>query len=487
MAPRLAMRDSARPAVREALIPHFLREFRANSCIDTFSTLSDTRFKKVSRSCPASRNCQSPGMSASLSITDLGEYTAAVAGAAQAASRRLAIATGEKKDRWLRLSADLIRERIPLLLEANQRDVEAAPQFGLTTAAIDRLRLNPPRLEKIAAALEEIALLPNPVGEVIDSSVRPNGLRVERVRVPLGVIFFIYESRPNVTVDAAAICVKSGNAVILRGGKEAFHSNLALYELLREALEEVDLPAAAVQLVETTDRAAVGHFLRLPEKIAVTIPRGGKSLIERVAAEARMPVIKHFDGICHVYVDAGASLEMAREIVVNGKCQRPGVCNATETLLIHEQAASRLLPELGAALQSHGVELRCCPRSRALLPGSRAATEEDFRTEYLDLILSVKVVDTLEEAIAHIEEYGSHHTDCIVTNNLESSQRFLAEVDSAGVLVNASTRLNDGGEFGLGAEIGISTDKFHARGPCGLRELTSYKFIALGNGQIRTS
>lgn len=416
---------------------------------------------------------------------DLAAYTTGVATAAQAASRQLATASGLQKDRWLRRAAALIHERTADLIAANAKDIAAAPGYGLTAAAIDRLKLTPARLEGVARSLEEIALLPNPVGEVIDSSVRPNGLQVQRVRVPLGVVFFIYESRPNVTVDAAAICVKSGNAVILRGGKEAFHSNLALHTLLQEALEETGLPAAAVQLVETTDRAAVGHFLRMHDKVSVTIPRGGKSLIERVVEEATMPVIKHFDGICHVYVDQGAELAMARDIVVDGKCQRPGVCNATETLLIHQVEADRMLPEIAAALQSRGVELRCCPRSKPLVPNSRAATEEDFHTEYLDLIISVKVVDGLEQAIEHIETYGSHHTDCIVTRDWANARRFLAAVDSAGVMVNASTRFNDGGEFGLGAEIGISTDKFHARGPCGLRELTSYKYIVFGDGQVR--
>jgi glutamate-5-semialdehyde dehydrogenase len=305
------------------------------------------------------------------------------------------------------------------------------------------------------------------------------------VRVPLGVVFFIYESRPNVTVDAAAICVKSGNAVILRGGKEAFHSNLALYRLLRDCLEEQRLPADAVQFVETTDRAVVGHFLAMPERIAVTIPRGGKSLIERVAAEARMPVIKHYDGICHVYVDQSADLAMAREIIVNSKCQRPGVCNAAECLLVHERIAPQFLPEAGNVLERAGVELRGCQRTCELISGCRRASEQDYRTEYLDLILSVRVVDSLEQAVEHIQEHGSGHTDAIVTSDLESARRFVNLVDSAAVMVNASTRFHDGGELGLGAEIGISTDKFHARGPCGLRELTSYKYVVEGNGQIR--
>jgi glutamate-5-semialdehyde dehydrogenase len=298
-------------------------------------------------------------------------------------------------------------------------------------------------------------------------------------------VFFIYESRPNVTADAAALCVKSGNAVILRGGKEAFHSNLALYKLLSENLEPAGLPRHAVQLVETTDREAVGHFLRLRDSIDVTIPRGGKSLIERVTAEATMPVIKHFDGICHVYIDKAADLDMAEKITLNSKCQRTGVCNAAESLLVHQALAETFLPRIGKALQEAGVEMRCCPRSLALIPGGKPATEQDFRTEYLDLILSIKVVDDLNHAVRHITDYGSQHTETIVTNDLSAAREFTARVDSSAVLVNASTRFNDGGEFGLGAEIGISTDKFHARGPCGLKELTSYKYVVHGSGQVR--
>jgi glutamate-5-semialdehyde dehydrogenase len=288
-----------------------------------------------------------------------------------------------------------------------------------------------------------------------------------------------------VTVDAAALCVKSGNAVILRGGKEALHSNLAFAAILREALQKCGLPEDAVQVVASTDRALVGELLKLKQYIQVTIPRGGKSLIERVAAEATMPVIKHFDGICHAYIDPTADLEMAKKIVLNSKCQRPGVCNALESLLVHREIAEKFLPLVGEGLKAAGVEVRCCPASLRLIPWGKPATEEDFRTEYLDLILSVKVVDSLDRAIEHIEEYGSHHTETIVTNDLQSARKFLAQVDSSAVMVNASTRFNDGGELGLGAEIGISTDKIHARGPCGLRELTSYKYIVIGNGQVR--
>ena len=418
-------------------------------------------------------------------MTDLANYAQQVATRARQASRGLAVVTGGRKTDWLRRSADLIRSRSAELIEANSRDLQQAAEYGLTSAAIDRLRLTESRLEGIAEAVEHVVLLPDPIGEIIDSNVRPNGLLVTRVRVPLGVVFFIYESRPNVTVDAAALCVKSGNAVILRGGKEAFHSNQAFHAVLSESLEETGLPPDAVQLVETTDREAVGHFLKLREQIDVTIPRGGKSLIERVSGEATMPVIKHFDGVCHVYVDRTADLQMAEKIVVNSKCQRPGVCNAAESLLVHAEIAESFLPAVAAALQAEGVELRCCERSRQLLPECVPATDEDFRTEYLDLILSVRVVDGLDDAIKHIDAYGSGHTETIVTNDLAVSEQFTARVDSSAVLVNASTRFNDGGEFGLGAEIGISTDKFHARGPCGLRELTSYKYVVHGAGQIR--
>lgn len=419
-------------------------------------------------------------------MTDLVRYAEDMAGRAREASRQLVLATGDQKTDWLRRSAQAIRSGTAGLIEANIRDLDRAPGFGLTEAAIDRLRLTPKRLENIALALEQIALLPDPVGEIIKGSVRPNGLLVTRVRVPLGVVFFIYESRPNVTADAAALCVMSGNSVILRGGKEAFHSNQALYRLLKTTLEDVGLPQDAVQLVETVDREAVGHFLRRRDSIDVTIPRGGKSLIERVAAEATMPVIKHYEGICHVYVDRSADVTMAKRIILNSKCQRPGVCNAAETLLVHRDLAESFLPAIASALTESGVELRCCQRSHAVVPDSRLATDEDFHTEYLDLILSVKVVDSLDAALDHINTYGSQHTDSIVTKDLSAAERFLTAVDSSAVLVNASTRFNDGGEFGLGAEIGISTDKFHARGPCGLRELTSYKYVVRGSGQTRT-
>ena len=418
-------------------------------------------------------------------MNDLLEYTLRVAQQARAASRELALVSGERRNHWLRQAAAGLRKATPTLVQENARDLEAAPGYGLNAAAIDRLRLTDAGIEKLASALEEVAALPDPLGGIIDSNARPNGLLVTRVRVPLGVVFFIYESRPNVTADAASLCVKSGNAVILRGGKEALHSNLAIYRVLAETLAECGLPVHAVQLVETTDRAAVGHFLKMPQYIDVTIPRGGKSLIERVMDEAKMPVIKHYDGVCHVYVDASADVQMAVDILINSKCHRPGVCNAAECLLVHADAAFRFLPAAGAALQARGVEVRGDERIRQAWPFAKPATDADYRTEYLDLILSAKIVDSIDEAINHIAEYGSHHTETIITNDLAASRKFTAAVDSSAVMVNASTRFNDGGELGLGAEIGISTDKFHARGPCGLIELTSYKYVVHGDGQIR--
>ncbi len=418
-------------------------------------------------------------------MSEWSEYADQLTKQARRASRELAIVSGEQKQRWLHRSAELLLARVDEIVAANALDLKAAPDYGLNAAAIDRLKLTPARLESIASALREVASLPDPIGELLDSNVRPNGLVVTRVRVPLGVVFFIYESRPNVTMDAASLCVKSGNAVILRGGKEALHSNLALHKILRDALVETGLPEHAVQLVQSTEREIVGELLKRGDRIDVTIPRGGKSLIERVANEARMPVIKHFDGICHVYVDKSADQEMALAILKNSKCQRPGVCNAAETLLVHAEIAESFLSKAAAMLQAEKVEVRGCDRTRRWMSSAKTATNQDYHTEYLDLILSVKVVDNVSAAIDHIDEFSSHHTETIVTNDLAAANRFTREVDSAAVIVNASTRFNDGGEFGLGAEIGISTDKFHARGPCGLRELTSYKWVAHGSGQVR--
>jgi glutamate-5-semialdehyde dehydrogenase len=416
---------------------------------------------------------------------DFPAYSDELGRQARAAARVLATAPGARKNAWLREAAAALEKRCGEILDANARDLAGAEQAGLTSAQLDRLRLTPDRVRAAAAGLREVAALPDPIGRVLDSSVRPNGLEVHKVSVPLGVIFFIYESRPNVTVDAAGLCVKSGNAIILRGGKEALHSNTALHQVLQDGLRSAGLPPHAVQLVSTPDREVVGRLLRLDRYIDLVIPRGGESLIRRVAAEARMPVLKHYKGNCHIYVDRAADLAMAERIVVNAKCQRPGVCNAAESLLVHREAAAAFLPRVAELLRARGVELRGCEQSRRLVPQMEPATEEDYAAEYLDLVLSVKIVDGLEEAVQHISRYGSQHTEAIVTNDLGAARRFTAAVDSSAVMVNASTRFNDGYEFGLGAEIGISTDKFHARGPCGLLELSSYKYIVFGDGQVR--
>ena len=416
---------------------------------------------------------------------NLEDYCVRLAESAKKASAELRNLSGETKNSWLRRSAAELRQAVGAIMTANAKDLERAPQFGLTTAQIDRLRLDEKRIEQIAVGLEEIAGLPDPIGEVLDSSRRPNGLDVSRVRVPLGVVFFVYESRPNVTADAAAICLKSGNAVILRGGKEAYYSSRAIVDVLLSVGKDVGVPEYAVQLVDIADREAVGHFLQLDSLIDVAIPRGGESLIRRVSEQAKMPVIKHYTGNCHVYVDATAELEMAVNILVNSKCQRPGVCNACETLLIHADVAGDYLPALGQALQNEQVLLRACENSAPHLEGSESATEDDFGTEYLDLILAVKVVENTDAAIEHINQYGSGHTDAIVTSDLRTARHFVNQIDSSAVMVNSSTRFNDGSQFGLGAEIGISTDKLHARGPCGLRELTTYKYVCFGDGLIR--
>ncbi len=416
---------------------------------------------------------------------ELGALCLGLAQRAKSAARALATVPTAAKNRWLLAAADALESHQDELLAANARDVEAAPGFGLNAAAIDRLTLNPKRIKAAAEGLRQVAALPDPVGEVREATQRPNGLQILKVGVPLGVVFFIYESRPNVTVDAAALCVKSGNAVILRGGKEAIHSNIALHRVLGAELVRCGLPTEAVQLVTITDRQIVGHLLSLSAYIDLAIPRGGKSLIQRVASEARMPVLKHFDGVCHVFVDAAADLVIAERIVVNAKCQRPGTCNAAESLLVHEAVAEEFLPKIGATLAKQGVELRGCERTQRLVPHAKPATNDDYRTEYLDLILSVKVVADLDEAVRHIETFGSHHTDAIITRDIGTARAFTQRVDSAAVMVNASTRFNDGFELGLGAEIGISTDRFHARGPCGLRELTTYKFIVTGDGHVR--
>jgi len=415
----------------------------------------------------------------------LAEYCQRLASDAAQAARQLRSVPGTAKNAWLLDSARALRDSSEDILDANREDVRRAPEFGLTSAQIDRLSLNNARIGDIAKSLEQLAAWPDPVGEVIDGSVRPTGLRLQRVRVPLGVVFFVYESRPNVTADAAGICIKSGNAVILRGGKEAHQSSTRIVQILQSTAAAHGIPAQAVQLVETPDREAVGHLLALHQWIDVAIPRGGEGLIRRVVAEATMPVIKHFTGNCHVYVDADADLDMAERLTVNSKCQRMGVCNAAESLLVHADIAQAFLPRIYQALSSHGVELRGDTAVRQIVPECHVATDEDYYAEYLGPTISVKVVRSVEEAIQHINHYGSHHTDAIVTDSVQAADAFLAQVDSAAVMLNASTRFHDGGEFGLGAEIGISTDKFHARGPCGLRELTTYKYVVRGNGQIR--
>ena len=413
------------------------------------------------------------------------QYCEQVARAARQASVEMVRTSAADRNRWLIDSAGQLRQRLDEILAANQQDQEAAAGYGLTDAQVDRLVLNEERVAGIAQALEEIAALADPVGEVIESRDRPNGLKINKVRVPLGVVFFIYESRPNVTADAAAICIKSGNAVILRGGKEAAFSSRAIVKVLTDTARQVGLPDNTVQLVEPLDREAVGHFLQFDQYIDLAIPRGGEGLIRRVSAEAKMPVIKHFTGNCHVYVDQSADLAMAASIVVNSKCQRQGVCNACESMLIHTDVAEKFLPTVVAALQSHDIEIRGDEASRQLSAEIVAASAEDYDQEYLGPIISVCLVSSVAEAIEHINQHGSHHTDAIVASDEAAIEAFTNEVDSSAVMVNASTRFNDGGEFGLGAEIGISTDKFHARGPCGLNELTSYKYVALGDGQIR--
>lgn len=416
---------------------------------------------------------------------NLEHYCRQTAEAAKAASRQLAAVRGALKNDWLHTSATRLRASEAEITAANEKDLAAAPGYGLSEAQMDRLRLDADRIDGIASGLEQVAALPDPIGEVFESMVRPNGLEISKVRVPLGVVFFVYESRPNVTADAAAICVKSGNAVILRGGKEAAHSSRAIVDILRTAAAELGLPADAVQLIAPLDREVVGHLLKMDDLIDLAIPRGGEGLIRRVSDEATMPVIKHFHGNCHVYVDAAADLDLAQKIVVNSKCQRMGVCNAAESLLVHEAIAEQFLPNVGSALQSHQVEVRGDSTVQRLVSGAVAATDEDHATEFLGPVISCKVVGSLDAAVQHINQIGSHHTDAIVTTDLLAARRFAATVDSAAVMINASTRFNDGGEFGLGAEIGISTDKFHARGPCGLRELTSYKYVVYGDGQTR--
>jgi len=422
--------------------------------------------------------------SESLGATD--DLIRTMAQNARRASRRLASITPQIKDTALLAMADDLQARQSELLKANSRDLEAAGAADLSRAMIDRLTLNKKRIQDMVESLRKVAALDDPVGEIWDVRVRPNGMTVGRMRVPIGVIAIVYESRPNVTSDAASLCVKSGNAVILRGGKEAIHSNRKIAEIMETTGRRAGLPENAIQVIPTTDRAAVLTMLKLSEWIDLVIPRGGKSLIEMVVRESTIPVIKHYEGNCYIYVDERANLDMALSLIVNAKTQRPGVCNAVETVLVHESVLECFLPRLVEALRAKGVEIRASERCRAIVPDLVPATEEDWRTEYLDLILAVNSIGSLEEAIEFINTFGSHHTDAIVTEDHSRAMAFLRGVDSSCVFVNASTRLSDGGEFGMGCEIGISTDKLHARGPMGLRELTTSKFIVLGSGQVRT-
>jgi glutamate-5-semialdehyde dehydrogenase len=404
---------------------------------------------------------------------------------AKAASRQLAGLSSEEKNRALFLMADQLETQSEYLVGENRKDLEAAQSAGVASAIVDRIALTPSRIQAMAKGLRDVAALPDPVREIVKMWRRPNGLQVGKMRIPLGVIGIIYEARPNVTSDAAALCLKSGNAVILRGGSEAHGSNRAIGEVLNNACAHTRVPAHAVQVVPSKDRGLVQELLQLEDYIDLIIPRGGEELIRAVVASSKIPVIKHYKGVCHVYVDADASAEMAERICLNAKIQRPSVCNAMETLLVHQAIAPAFLPSLIAQYQAKGVEVRGCEKTCALVSGIKKAVESDWTTEYLDLILSVRIVKDMDEAIDHIERYGSEHTETIVTNNYQKSRDFIDRVNSSAVMVNASTRFNDGGELGLGAEIGISTSKIHAFGPMGLEELTTTKFVVFGDGQIR--
>jgi glutamate-5-semialdehyde dehydrogenase len=416
---------------------------------------------------------------------DIQSYMHGIGREARAAARVLARAGSRAKDDALHAMAHALERDTAKLLEANRQDLDAGRAKGLEAAMLDRLTLTPQSVASMAQGLRQIAALHDPVGEITDLSYRPNGIQVGRMRVPLGVVAIIYEARPNVTADAAGLCLKSGNAAILRGGSEAIRSNQAIAACVREGLASAGLPEAGVQVIETTDRAAVGELITMKDYVDIVVPRGGKGLIERISNDARIPVLKHLDGICHVYIDDCADIDKAIRIADNAKTQRYGTCNTMETLLVHKDIAPSVLPPLATIYLAKGVELRGCPRSRAIVPQMTPATEEDWYTEYLGPILSVRVVEGLDQAMDHIATYGSLHTDAIITEDYTRARRFLREVDSSSVMVNASTRLADGFEYGLGAEIGISTDKLHARGPVGLEGLTSQKYIVLGDGQIR--
>lgn len=421
-----------------------------------------------------------------MTITDVATYMQEVGGKARAASRALVASNSGQKDLALNSVADFLNDERKALMEENRKDLRAGREKGLSEAMLDRLELTPERIDGMIEGLRQIAALPDPVGEIFGMSYRPSGIQVGRMRVPLGVVGIIYESRPNVTADAAALCLKSGNATVLRGGSEAFHSNQAIAACIKQGLEQAGLPGDAVQVIETTDREAVGAMITMPDYIDVIIPRGGKGLIERISKDARVPVIKHLDGICHVYVDDEADPQKAFDVCLNAKTQRYGTCNTMETLLVHDTIADDFLPVMARAYAEKGVELRGCEKTCAILgQGCVPATEEDWNTEYLAPILSIRVVEDMQQAMDHIEKYSSRHTESIISENITKARRFLQEVDSSSVMANASTRFADGFEYGLGAEIGISTDKFHARGPVGLEGLTSVKFIVLGDGHIR--
>ncbi|MEM9254904.1 MAG: glutamate-5-semialdehyde dehydrogenase [Pseudomonadota bacterium] len=417
---------------------------------------------------------------------DIEQYAVTMGRAARAASHLLAAAPTKQRNGALLAMRDALDGARDELAQANAQDMHNGHNSGLEPALLDRLELTPGRIDTMLAGLEQVAALPDPIGRIDDVNTMPSGIQVGRMRVPLGVIGIIYESRPNVTVEAASLCLKSGNATILRGGSEAIASNTAIARCLGRGLQEVGLPEAAIQVVNTTDRAVVGQLITLPEFVDVIVPRGGKGLIERISADARVPVIKHLDGVCHVFIDEGADADMAVSIAINAKTQRYGTCNTMETLLVATAEAASVLPTLASAYTAAGVELRGCERTRDVLPDAIPALEEDWYAEYLAPILAIRVVDDIDQAIDHINTYGSQHTDSIVTRDHAHAMRFLREVDSSSVMVNASTRFADGFEYGLGAEIGISTDKLHARGPVGLEGLTSQKFIVLGEGQIRS-
>ncbi len=416
---------------------------------------------------------------------DVLSYMQSVGQAAREASRAMAKANTQKKNRALVAIAQTIEENRDAIKAANAKDMARGQENGLDAALLDRLELNDERIDTMIEGLKQVAALTDPVGEITGLKYLPSGIQVGQMRVPLGVVGIIYESRPNVTIEAASLCLKSGNAAILRGGSEAIEANRALAECIRAGLKTAGLPDSAVQVVDTTDRAAVGALITMPEFVDVIVPRGGKGLIERISNEAKVPVIKHLDGVCHVYLDEFADKAKAINISINAKTHRYGTCNTMETLLIHEKVAAEFLPEVASALTDLGVELRGCEASRAIQANITAATEEDWYEEYLGPILAIKIVKNMDEAIRHINHYGSHHTDSIISENYSLSRRFLTEVDSSSVMINASTRFADGFEYGLGAEIGISTDKIHARGPVGLEGLTSQKYVVLGNGEVR--